>query len=92
MLGAESRVYKLNKAFAELGRNAAVKSNNCVIVAGSIGHTEDVSHPIGELTHETAVEMFHEQAEELKETSVDILWIETIPAAQEFAAAAGAFE
>jgi 5-methyltetrahydrofolate--homocysteine methyltransferase len=35
-----------------------------------------------------AVEMFHEQAEGLKEGGADILWVETISAPEEYRAAA----
>ena len=45
---------------------------------------------MGSLTHEIAVEMFHEQAEGLKEGGADVLWVETISAAEEFRAAAEA--
>jgi 5-methyltetrahydrofolate--homocysteine methyltransferase len=48
--------------------------------------------PMGPLTHAAAVEMFHEQAEGLKEGGADILWVETISAAEEFRAAAEAAE
>lgn len=46
---------------------------------------------MGSLTHEIAVEIFHEQAEALKDAGADVLWIETISAAEEFRAAAEAF-
>ena len=45
---------------------------------------------MGSLTHALAVEMFHEQAEGLKEGGADVLWVETISAAEEFQAAAEA--
>jgi 5-methyltetrahydrofolate--homocysteine methyltransferase len=35
--------------------------------------------------------MFHEQAEGLKAGGADVLWVETISAAEEFVAAAEAF-
>jgi 5-methyltetrahydrofolate--homocysteine methyltransferase len=44
--------------------------------------------PVGTLTHSAAVEMFHEQAEGLKEGGADILWVETISAQEEYRAAA----
>lgn len=47
---------------------------------------------MGELSHELAVEMFHEQADALKEGGVDVLWLETISAPEEFRAAAEAFK
>ncbi|UYV39307.1 betaine--homocysteine S-methyltransferase [Rhodobacteraceae bacterium D3-12] len=88
---AESRVRELNRAAAEIGRNVADKAGRTVIVAGSVGPTGDIMAPMGSLTHESAVEMFHEQAEGLKEGGADVLWLETISAPEEYAAAAEAF-
>ncbi|PHP29127.1 betaine--homocysteine S-methyltransferase [Limimaricola cinnabarinus] len=88
---AQDRVFELNKAAAELGREIADKADRPVIVAGSVGPTGDIMAPMGELTHEVAVEMFHEQAEGLKAGGADVLWVETISAAEEFRAAAEAF-
>ena len=42
------------------------------------------------MTHELAVEIFHEQAEGLKAGGADVLWGETISAAEEFRAVAEA--
>lgn len=88
---AQDRVFELNKAAAELGREVADKAGRTVIVAGSVGPTGDIMAPMGSLTHEIAVEMFHEQAEGLKAGGADVLWVETISAAEEFRAAAEAF-
>ena len=89
--GAENRVHELNKAAAELGRDVADASGRTIVVAGSVGPTGEIMAPMGSLTHEIAVEMFHEQAEGLKAGGADVLWVETISAAEEFAAAAEAF-
>jgi len=89
--GAEKRVHELNKAAAEIGRDVADASGRTVVVAGSVGPTGEIMAPMGSLTHEIAVEMFHEQAEGLKAGGADVLWVETISAAAEFAAAAEAF-
>ncbi len=62
-----------------------------MIVAGSVGPTGEIMAPMGALTHELAVEMFHEQAEGLKEGGADVLWLETISAPEEYKAAAEAF-
>ena len=43
--------------------------------------------PLGPLTESAAVEMFHEQAEGLKEGGADVLWVETISAPEEYRAA-----
>lgn len=88
---AQDRVRELNRAGAEIGREIADASGRDVVVAGSVGPTGEIMAPMGTLTHESAVEMFHEQAEGLKEGGVDVLWVETISAAEEFRAAAEAF-
>ncbi len=89
---AQGRVMELNRAAAEIGRNVADKAGRTVIVAGSVGPTGDIMAPMGSLTHELAVEMFHEQAEGLKAGGADVLWVETISAFEEYAAAAEAFK
>ncbi|MBC7158399.1 MAG: betaine--homocysteine S-methyltransferase, partial [Rhodobacteraceae bacterium] len=88
--GAERRVGELNRAAAELGRDEADRAGRAVIVAGSMGPTGEIMAPMGALTHELAVEIFHEQAEGLKAGGVDVLWVETISAAEEYRAAAEA--
>ena len=88
---AQDRVHELNKVGAEIGRAVADKADHTVIVAGSVGPTGEIMAPMGSLTHATAVEMFHEQAEGLKAGGADVLWLETISAPEEFAAAAEAF-
>lgn len=88
---AQTRVHELNKAGAALGREVADASGRTVIVAGSVGPTGDIMAPMGTLTHELAVEMFHEQAVGLKDGGADVLWLETISAPEEYRAAAEAF-
>ncbi|MFN3643408.1 MAG: betaine--homocysteine S-methyltransferase [Gemmobacter sp.] len=88
--GGEARVREINRAGAELGREIADKAVRRVIVAGSIGPTGEIFAPMGTLTHAVAVEMFHEQAEGLKDGGADVLWVETISAAEEYRAAAEA--
>ncbi|MBI1219361.1 MAG: betaine--homocysteine S-methyltransferase [Rhodobacteraceae bacterium] len=88
--GAQARTHELNKIAAELGREIADAAGRPVVVAGSMGPTGEIMAPMGTLTHELAVEMFHEQAEGLKAGGVDVLWVETISAAEEFKAAAEA--
>lgn len=89
--GLESRVHEVNKVAAELGREIADKADHPVIVAGSVGPTGEIMEPLGTLTYSRAVEMFHEQAEGLKAGGADVLWVETISAADEYRAAAEAF-
>ncbi|WP_324751554.1 betaine--homocysteine S-methyltransferase [Roseovarius sp. Pro17] len=89
--GAQKRARELSRMSAEIGREVADKSGREVIVAGSVGPTGEIMKPMGTLTHELAVEMFHEQAEGLKEGGADVLWLETISAPEEYKAAAEAF-
>ncbi|MBO9449600.1 betaine--homocysteine S-methyltransferase [Tropicibacter sp. R16_0] len=88
---AQDRVRELNRAGAELGREVADKADRKIIVAGSVGPTGEIMEPVGALSHAAAVEMFQEQAEGLKEGGVDVLWLETISAPEEYRAAAEAF-
>ena len=85
--GAEGRVRELNRIAAEIGREIADASGRTVIVAGSMGPTGEIMEPMGTLTYAAAVEMFHEQAEGLKEGGADVAWIETISAPDEYRAA-----
>lgn len=87
---AQGRVRELNRLGAEIGRDVADKAGRPVVVAGSMGPTGEIMEPTGTLSHATAVEMFHEQAEGLKEGGADVLWVETISAPEEYAAAAEA--
>ena len=88
--GAQGRVRELNRVGAALGREIADASGRTVVVAGSVGPTGEIFVPMGTLTHAAAVEMFHEQAEGLKEGGADVLWVETLSAPEEYRAAAEA--
>jgi 5-methyltetrahydrofolate--homocysteine methyltransferase len=88
--GLQDRVREINRVAASLGREIADACGRKVIVAGSMGPTGEIFEPMGTLTHSAAVEMFHEQAEGLKEGGADVLWVETISAAEEYIAAAEA--
>ena len=76
---AQDRVFELNRLGAEIGREVADAAGRPVIVAGSMGPTGDIMAPMGTLTHETAVEMFHEQAEGLKAGGADVLCPKPFP-------------
>ena len=89
--GAEKRARELSRISAEIGREVADSSGREVIVAGSVGPTGEIMAPMGSLTHALAVEIFHEQAEGLKEGGADVLWLETISAPEEYKAGAEAF-
>lgn len=88
--GAQGRVRELNRVAASLGREIADAAGRPIVVAGSVGPTGEIFEPMGTLTHAAAVEMFHEQAEGLKEGGADVLWVETISAAEEYKAASEA--
>ncbi len=88
---AGHRAREISRVAAELGRDVADSVSRPVVVAGSVGPTGEIMMPIGALTHADAVSIFHEQAEGLKEGGVDVLWLETISAPEEYRAAAEAF-
>ena len=87
---AHRRVGELNRAAAGIARDVADTAGRRVVVAGSMGPTGEIMAPMGTLTHALAVEMFHEQAEALRDGGVDVLWVETISAPEEYRAAAEA--
>lgn len=89
--GAEKRAHELSRISAEIGRDVADASGRAVVVAGSVGPTGEIMEPIGALSHSSAVEMFHEQADGLKAGGADVLWLETISAPEEYIAAAEGF-
>ncbi|GGE94132.1 betaine--homocysteine S-methyltransferase [Stappia taiwanensis] len=86
----EGRVHDLNAAAGRLAREVAEGSGREVLVGGSIGPTGELFAPLGALTHEEAVDTFREQAEGLKAGGVDVLWVETMSAAEEMRAGAEA--
>ena len=85
--GADGDVHRLNRLAAEIARKEADGSNRIVLVAGSVGPTGELLEPLGELTRAGAVEAFIEQMEGLREGGADLLWIETMSAADEIGAA-----
>lgn len=88
----QNDVFKLNRIAAEIGREAADASGRKVVVAGSVGPTGEIMEPIGELSFDSAVEIFEEQAKGLMAGGADVLWLETISAPEEYKAAAKAFQ
>jgi len=85
--GAEGRVAELNAAAARLARRAADEAGRLVAVAGSMGPTGELFEPLGPLTHDKATTVFAEQAHALAEGGADVLWVETMSAREEVAAA-----
>ncbi len=85
--GAEHRVAELNRAAAGLARSEADAAGRTVLVAGSVGPTGELFEPIGALGRADGEAAFAEQAEALAAGGCDLLWIETLSAAEELAAA-----
>ena len=87
----DDRVFELNKAAAEVARQAADSSDRTVLVAGSMGPSGELLEPLGAMTPETAADAFADQAEGLTAGGADLLWIETMSSLEQVeAAVAGA--
>ena len=88
---AEGRVRELNAAAAAVARGAvdahAAATGRRALVAGSMGPTGELFVPLGALTPEDGEAAFAEQAAGLAEGGADVLWIETMSAPEEVAAA-----
>ena len=87
---AQDDTYAINKAGAEIAGEVAAASERPVVVAGSVGPTGELFEPMGEMTHESAVAAFTTQMEGLRDGGADVIWIETMSAAEEIRAAAQA--
>jgi methionine synthase I (cobalamin-dependent) len=87
---SQDRTREVNEAGARVARAAADAAGRPVVVAGSMGPTGEMMEPHGSLTREAAEAVFSEQAEALAAGGVDVLWIETIFAFEELAAAVAA--
>jgi len=85
--GLGDRTVELNQAAAANARAAADAAPHAVAVAGSIGPSGEMFAPFGPLDHESAVAVFAEQAAALAAGGVDVLWVETMSALDEIAAA-----
>ncbi|MGA8715729.1 MAG: betaine--homocysteine S-methyltransferase, partial [Roseiarcus sp.] len=88
--GLEARASELNRLAAQNARTVADAAGRRVVVAGSVGPTGDIFAPLGPLGEDDAVEVFVEQIEGLRQGGADIVWIETMSAAEEIRAAAAA--
>ena len=84
---AENETYEINKAGAEVAGTVAERADRHVVVAGSVGPTGELFEPMGEMTMDSAKAAFHEQMRGLKDGGVDVIWIETMSAAEEITAA-----
>jgi 5-methyltetrahydrofolate--homocysteine methyltransferase len=86
--GLEARARELNRLAALNARKTADGAGRPVVVAGSVGPTGDLIAPLGPLSENEAVDVFIEQIEGLREGGADVVWIETMSAAEEIRAAA----
>ena len=77
MHGLEDRVEELNQAAAALARRVADRHPG-VYVLGDIGPSGELMEPMGDLTIESAAEMFGEQIRGLVAGGVDGILIETM--------------
>lgn len=87
---AQDRAGELSAMAAKLAKEVADEVDRPVLVAGSVGPTGELFEPLGELTHESAVQSFREQMQGLKDGGADVFWIETMSAREEIKAAAEA--
>ncbi|MFP4554667.1 MAG: betaine--homocysteine S-methyltransferase [Actinomycetota bacterium] len=85
--GLGDRVSELNRAGVRVAHSVADQADREVVVAGSVGPTGQLFEPVGALTHDRGVELFSEQVEALASAGADVIWIETLSATEELAAA-----
>ena len=83
----EAHVHEFNLAGAKLAREVADTADHEVLVAGDIGPSGEIMHPLGILTPEDARSAFAEQAAALAEGGADFFLIETMSALDEVEAA-----
>jgi homocysteine S-methyltransferase len=75
--GATESARVVNRAGAQLARNAREEVGEAVFVAGAIGPLGKPVAPLGTITRDEAFEAYREQVEGLVEGGVDLLIIET---------------
>ena len=85
--GLGDRIVELNRAGVEVALDVAASSSREVVVAGSVGPTGLLFEPMGPLDHATAVELFAEQIRALADAGAQVIWVETLSAIEELAAA-----
>jgi 5-methyltetrahydrofolate--homocysteine methyltransferase len=83
----EDRVVEFNRTAAQLARGEADRFESAVVVGGSMGPTGGMMEPMGDLTPESAEDVYREQSTALVEGGVDVLWIETMSDLEEVRAA-----
>ncbi len=75
LAGLDDRTHDINRAAAQLARQAAGEDR---YVGGDIGPTGQLMKPFGPLTYEVAKEGFARQAAGLAKGGADVIWIETM--------------
>jgi homocysteine S-methyltransferase len=75
--GATETARRVNRAGAQIARNAREEVGEAVFVAGSMGPLGKPVAPLGTITREEAYDAYREQAEGLVEGGVDLLILET---------------
>jgi 5-methyltetrahydrofolate--homocysteine methyltransferase len=73
--GAYSKLRDINRAAVDIARSVVGEKG---FVAGDIGPCGDTIFPTGKLPFDTAVEIFHEQAEALVSAGADVIIVETM--------------
>jgi 5-methyltetrahydrofolate--homocysteine methyltransferase len=87
MHGLDGSVTELNRAAADLAREAVHAAGNGALVAGDIGPSGRILAPLGDMEYPEAVDGFAEQASALAGAGVDLFWIETMSDLEEMRAA-----
>lgn len=82
--GLQQQTTEVNRRGAQLARQAA---GSGALVAGNLGPTGRLLHPLGPLSFEQAEEGYYQQAKALVDGEVDLLLIETMSDLQEAKAA-----
>ncbi|MDE0305246.1 MAG: betaine--homocysteine S-methyltransferase [Albidovulum sp.] len=85
--GRESQSRKIARVAAEIAREVSDSACQNIFVAGSMGPTGELLEPVGSLSKYDAIEIFHEQADGLREGGADFAWIETMSSIEEYEAA-----
>lgn len=75
--GATERARVVNRAGAQVARNAREEVGEAVFIAGAIGPLGKPVAPLGTITREEASDAYREQVEGLVEGGVDLLIVET---------------
>ena len=78
--GYEDRVYEFCVAAASLAKSVCPAGK---FVAGSVGPTGELLEPLGTLSEEDAYKIFAEQVKALEEGGADVIFVETMMAAEE---------